>query len=361
MEGEERVAVTMSEIARRLNISIATVSRALSGKADTVSEQTRKAIFDAVGKYGYKKRRSVGKSVAFVIDKDSFNLSSQFYAQVISGIEEELVRNKYYFHFNSVEREHFELTRINLDFQDLAGIIMVGVYHDDFVLTLRRTETPMVLLDYYIPTEDFPAVLIDNADGVLKACKYLASLGHTRIAYLSGDRVETSAQERLYGYHRAQELFGFESDPALVVQDCKSRIDEGFRGMTELLEGKIRPTAVMAYNDLIAAGAMDAIRRQGLSVPQDISVVGFDDIGLAAEVNPALTTVHVPKHTMGTLAVQKLLEIVKGGEESVQKTLVPTSLVVRSSTGAPPGQGRAVAGEDQAPRGSLGGPSSPAR
>jgi DNA-binding LacI/PurR family transcriptional regulator len=324
--------VTMNEIAKHLNISVATVSRALSGNTDTVSEETRKAIFDAVEKFGYRKRRTVGKSVAFVIDKDSFNLSSQFYARVISGIEEELIRNKYFFHFNSIEKEKFDMTKINLNFNDLAGVIMVGVYHDDFVLRLRHTDIPMVLLDYYIPTEDMPSVLIDNADGILKACKHLASLGHRRVAYLCGDTVETSAQERLYGYHRAREIFGFTNEPGLITTDCKSRIDDGFKATRELLKNKPFPTAILAYNDLIAIGAMDAAKQQGLSIPKDISVVGFDDIDLASEVNPPLTTVHVPKRTIGILAVKKLLNIIKGKEDAAQKSLIPTSLVVRKST-----------------------------
>ena len=301
----------MNEIAEKLNLSIATVSRALSGKADTVSEETRKAIFEAVEKYGYRKRRTIGKSVAFVIDKDSFNLSSQFYAQIISGIEEELIRSKYYFHFNSVEREKFDLTKINLNFNDLAGVIMVGVYHDDFVLKLKSIEIPLVLLDYYIPTEDIHTVLIDNADGILKACKYLTSLGHTRVAYLSGDSVETSAQERLYGFRRSQEMFGLDGDRDLVLMNCKSRMDEGFEAMNAILDIDRLPTAVLAYNDLIAVGAMDAIKQRGLSIPQDISLVGFDDIGLASEVNPSLTTVHVRKRTMGIMAVKSLLQIIK--------------------------------------------------
>jgi DNA-binding LacI/PurR family transcriptional regulator len=332
------MAVTMSEIAKNLHVSIATVSRALSGKSDAVSEETRKAIFEYVEKHGYLKRKSIGTTVAFVIDKDSFNLSSQFYAQIISGIEEELIKHKYFFQFNSIDKESFDLARINLDFSGLAGVIMVGVYHDDFVLKLRHLEVPMVLIDYYIPTEDIPAVLVDNTDGVLKACRHLASLGHRRIAYLSGDAVETSAHERLFGFQRAVKEYGLDRDPALVVENCRSRIDEGFRAMAGLLERGARPTAVVAYNDLIAVGAMDAIKQAGLSVPGSVSVVGFDDINLAAEVNPPLSTVHVPKKAMGTAAARRLIDIIKHREETPHKTLVPAWLVNRGTTAAPPPQ-----------------------
>jgi LacI family transcriptional regulator len=326
---------TMNEIAKQLHISVATVSRALSGKAEAVSEETRKAIFDLVEKNGYRKRKSIGTNVAFVIDKDSFDLSSQFYARIISGIEEELVRHKYYFHFNSMDKDNFDLAKINLDFSSLAGVIMVGVRHDDFVLKLRRLEVPMILIDYYIPTEDIPAVLIDNPDGILKACKHLVELGHWRVGFLSGEEVETSAHERLFGFQRAREEYGLDPDPALVVRNCRSRMDEGFRGMKQLLALKVLPTAVVSYNDLIAVGAMDAIKNAGLAVPGDISVVGFDDINCAAEVNPPLTTVHVHKKTMGATAAQRLVQLIKRKETSQGKILVATNLVVRESTAAP--------------------------
>ncbi len=328
------MAVTMKEVAEQLKISVATVSRALSGNPDAVSEETRRAVFDFVEKHGYFKRKSAGTNVAFVIDKDSFELSSQFYARIISGIEAEIVRGRYFFQFKSVERDNFDLARINLDFSGLAGVIMVGVYHDDFVLKLRRLSVPMILLDYYIPTEDIPAVLIDNTDGILKACRHLSSLGHRRVAYLSGDPVETSAHERLFGFQRAVTVFGLDREPGLVVENCKSRIDEGFRAMAGLLKSERPPTAVVAYNDLIAVGAMDAIKHAGLSVPKDVSVMGFDDIPLAAEVNPPLTTIDVPKRTMGAIAARRLVDIVKKKEDIPHKTLIPARLVVRSSTAA---------------------------
>jgi len=338
-EGREAFLMpyTMNEIAKQLHISVATVSRALSGKTEAVSAETRKAIFDLVEKHGFRRRTSVGTHVAFVIDKDTFDLSSQFYARIISGIEAELVRHRYYFQFHSLEKEHFDLAKINLDFGSLAGAIMVGVRHDDFVLKLRRLQVPIVLVDYYIPTEDIPSVLIDNTDGILKACKHLAALGHRRVAYLSGEEVETSAHERMYGFQRAREEYGLDPDPALVVRGCRSRIDEGFRGMTEILGLKELPTAVVAYNDLIAIGAMDAIKGAGLRVPGDISVVGFDDINPAAEVNPPLTTVHVHKRTMGSIAAERLSRIIETQQPLHEKILVATDLVVRGSTGAPRG------------------------
>ncbi len=324
--------ITMTEIAEKLGVSSATVSRALSGRVDSASVETRKAVLEMAEKYGYRKRKIIGKSVAFIIDKDLFNLSAQFYSQIISGVEEELVKKKHYFHLAIIERDSFDLSKLNLNFKDLVGVILVGVYHDDFVLKIKDIGIPMVLVDYFIPTEDLPAVLIDNTDGIMKACKHLADEGHKRVAYISGDDEETSAQERLYGYIRALDLFGFDKDESLVIKNSAGRIDSGFKAMEMILDNTSHPTAVVAYNDIIAIGAMQAIQQRGLSVPKDISIIGFDDIGLASEVLPPLTTMHVPKRTLGTVAVRKLFNLIQGKNNSVTKVLLPARLIIRKST-----------------------------
>ena len=323
--------ITMQEIAQELNISVSTVSRALSGYHGKVSEETKKAILDLAGKHGIQRRKIVGKNVAFVIDRELFNAGSSFYNSVISGIEAELIKNRYYFQFNSVDRKNFDLKSINLNFPDIVGVIFVGFYHDDLVLELKNKEIPIVLLDYHLPTEDINSVLIDNTDGILKACRYLAELGHTRVAYISGDRVQSSAQERLFGFRRAKELFGLLDDPALLGE-CKGRIDQAREVMNKIIDSGINPTAVVTHNDVFALGAMDAVKQRGLSIPADISVIGFDDITLAREIVPALTTVHVPKHMMGVMAVRRLLHITEGKEYPYKKILLSTRLIIRNST-----------------------------
>jgi DNA-binding LacI/PurR family transcriptional regulator len=209
---------------------------------------------------------------------------------------------------------------------------MVGAYHEDFVLKLRDLDVPMVLVDEYIPSEDILSVMIDNTDGIIKACKYLHELNHVRIAYISERRNETTAFERFYGFKQAQEMFGFIKDDSLIAE-CDGKVSDGYRAMEEILEkNTVRPTAVLAYNDIIAFGAMDAIKHHGLSIPEDISVVGFDDINMAKEVNPPLTTVHVPRHLMGVISVQRLIDVIQGKKDLINKVLVPTKLQIRKST-----------------------------
>lgn len=326
--------MTMQEIARKLNISVSTVSRALSGQHDKVSKDTKNAILTLARKHGVQRRRTMGKNVAFVIDRELFNDCSNFYSSLISGIETELIKNRYYFQFNSVDRINFDLKDINLNFSDIIGVIFVGFYHDNLVLELKNRSIPIVLLDYHLPTEDIDSVLIDNTDGVLKACRYLSELGHSRIAYISGDKALSSSQERLFGYRRAKELFDLLDDPSLHIE-CNGRIDQAHEAMNRILDSSTRLTAVITHNDVFALGAMDAIKQRGLAVPEDISVIGFDDIAMARQMAPSLTTVHVPKHTMGIMAVRRLLHITEGKEYPNKKILIPTKLKIRNSTASP--------------------------
>jgi DNA-binding LacI/PurR family transcriptional regulator len=328
------MSVRLKDIAESLNVSVSTVSKALTGDVG-VSEATKKAVFEVVEQIGYRLRKTNCRSVAFVIDKEYFNLSSQFYAHIISGVEEELVKHNYYFQFSSVDRDAFQLEKINLNFKDLAGVIMVNYFHDEFDLKLRQFDIPVVLIDYYIPTADIPTVLIDNTDGILKVCKHLSSLGHSRVAYISGLNVETTTHERLNGFRMAQNLYGFDIDEGLVILDCEPTQDNGYAATEKLLAKAPRPTAIVCYNDALAVGAMDAIRSAGLSIPQDISVTGFDNFDLGTIVKPPLTTVHVPLRDMGVLAVDRLMELIGGKISPIQKILVSTRLVVRDSTAKP--------------------------
>lgn len=327
------MGVTMDEIARKLNVSVATVSRALSGRSAMVSPEVRKEIQEAARRYGYKKRRTVGKSVALIIDRQLFTVSSQFYNGIVEGVEQQLISSRYFFQFHSVEQGTGQLDELNLNFPDLAGVIDVGGYHDELTEKLHDMGVPVVLIDHHIPTADVPAVLIDNSDGMVQACKHLSDLGHRRVAFLACDPPVTNGHERLFGYRRAVEIFGFDDDPQLV-KFCGGRIDEAHQAMNGILERGLKPTAVLTHNDARALGVMDALKQAGLRIPSDISVVGFDDITLSHEVVPALTTVHVPRKTMGITAVQRLLDSIQGKENPFIKVIVPTNLVVRGSTAA---------------------------
>jgi LacI family transcriptional regulator len=333
------MAVTMKEIAGARGVSIATVSRVISGSEDAVSEEVRRSILETAERMGYRPRRKIGRTVAFLIDKEMFNLSSLFYTNIISAAEKEVASRKYFFQFSAIARGEVPPDRLKLRFNDLAGVVIVGTYNRDFLLRLRAQRVPVILVDYAVPTEDIDAILVDNVDGIMRAAKHLAELGHTRVAYISGTIDGLSSQERRHGFDLARSAFGFLDEPELV-EECPESISGGFEAMQRLLGRRKagRPTAVIAYNDMVALGAMDAIKQQGLAIPDDMSIVGFDDISLSAEVTPPLTTMQVHKELMGRLAVETLFHTIAGKSDFTRKILLPTRLVVRESTAAPRGE-----------------------
>ncbi len=332
------MAVTMKEIAGARGVSIATVSRVISGSEDAVSEEVRRSILETAEKLGYRPRRRIGRTVAFLIDKEMFNLSSLFYTNIISAAEKEVASRKYFFQFSAIARGELPFNRLSLRFNDLAGVVIVGTYDRDFLLRLRAQKVPVILVDYAVPTEDIDAILVDNVDGIMRTAKHLAELGHRRVAYISGTIDSLSSQERRHGFDLARTAYGFVVEPELV-EECPESISGGFEAMQRILARRAakRPTAVIAYNDMVAIGAMDAIKQHGLAIPADMSIVGFDDISLSAEVMPTLTTAQVPKDLMGRLAAETLFHSIAGRSHYTQKILLPTHLVIRESTAAPRG------------------------
>ncbi len=335
------MAITMKEIARALGVSIATVSRVLSGSEDSVSDEVRGAILEAAERMGYRPRRKVGRTVSFLIDSELFNLSSPFYSNIISGVEKEASLRRCVFQFSAVTHEDLAAGRLTIKFNDLAGVVLVGTYDAELIARLRSLRVPVVMVDFWVPTEDIDTILVDNVDGIMRAGRHLAELGHRRVAYISGTIDNISSQERRQGFSMARVSYGFSDEPALV-EECAESISGGFEAMKRLLDRPDAPTAVIAYNDMVAIGALDAARQRGLAVPDDLSIVGFDDISLCSEVTPPLTTVQVPKELMGKLAVETLFHAAAaagsttaGAAPSTRKVLLPTRVIARGSTASP--------------------------
>ena len=323
------MAITMKEIANIAGVDISTVSRALNND-QTISLDVRGKIHDIARQNSYKKRRTKAKNVSYVIDKRYFLLTSHFYNRVIEGIEDEVKKQKYVFQFNSLEPNQFSLVNINI--KNLAGMIITSCNHDDFILEIKMLGIPVVLVDYYLPTEDISSVLIDNTDGIIMGMQYLSSLGHRRIAYLKGDIAEIGSYDRFIGYRKAVQMFDLDDDERLVI-GCDFSIKSAYEAMRDFLDSGIdHPTAVLNVNDMVAIGAMEAIKEKNLRIPDDMSVLGFDDIDLAGEVIPRLSTIHVRKRTIGRLAVQRLIQLIQGKDIEYNKILVAPILRVREST-----------------------------
>ena len=324
--------MTMKKLADMFGVSVSTVSRALRNDRGISRDLTgRIRAAAAEGRYGA--RRRAGRQICYVIDKRFFLLTNRFFNRVIEGIESESKSHGYAFQFHSLDPEEFSLASVPL--RNVAGIIITSCYHDEFIAEVKRAGIPAVLIDYYLPAERISSVLVDNVNGIFAAAGYLASLGHRKVAYVKGDISEIGARDRLDGYLRAIDSFGLDSDPRLLIESDFS-IKGAYAAVRRSLEAERRhPTAFLCVNDVVAMGAMEAIKSHGLTIPRDVSVMGFDDIDLASEVIPRISTMHIPKEILGKLAVRRLLQIVRGEEIEFEKQVVMPWLVVRDSTGRP--------------------------
>jgi LacI family transcriptional regulator len=315
-----------------------TVSNVLNGRPGA-SEETRRRVLDAVERLGYQPSlaaRSLKSGRTGLIGVMTLDLTGQYGLEIIRGIADELASNEREMLINATyqdavrERERVEFLARGL----VDGVLMVApVLEEDTMRVLRRKKLPCVVIDPRHVDVPLPRVTVDNYGGMRQAAQHLLDLGHTRIAYIRGNADLESSAVRYQGFHDALRLAGVDVDERLVTESDFT-YTQGFRIASALI-AEHRPTALLAGADLIALGAVDAARACGLRVPEDISVVGFDDLPQAAQTFPALTTVRQPLHDMGQLAARMLLGLIDGRPVLMQDMRMPTELVVRGTAAQP--------------------------
>ena len=204
----------------------------------------------------------------------------------------------------------------------------------DFIGNLTQRKFPFILIDHQGAGRECPAVGATNWQGGYNATEYLISLGHTRIGFITGSMDLGCAVDRLDGYRSALRTNHIADAPELVYEGDFTQPD-GYAGACALLDLPEPPTAIFASNDVMAMGAMDAVRNRGLRIPDDVSIIGFDDIPQSSLVRPALTTVSQPLEKMGRVATQMLLDLLKNPEKEADRIELPTQLIVRDSCISP--------------------------
>ncbi len=326
---------TIKDIARLANVSVSTVSKALNARAD-VSERTRKKIIQIAHELNYDVSRlrreaplvqSQNINVIFCREEKPLSLNP-FYSRVLEGIEAELALN----HFNLVlsllpNRKDVPLPA-PLASGEVDGAILVGVFNQDFIDRIKRIKQPVVLIDPKIIVEEFTQVLIDNEHGCYMATQYLIEKGHRRIGFISGPLERQSFFQRYLGYKKALQFNDIPIEKELVQT---GGLEEGYENTMRLLRLPNRPTAIVSANDINAIYGIRAIQEMGLKVPDDVSIIGFDDIELAKMSSPQLTTIRVYKEEMGSIAVRLLLQHLRCEINKPVTSIVPTRLVERSS------------------------------
>ena len=340
-------SATISDVARVAGVAKSTVSKVLNGRMG-ISLETREKVLRVAKELHYRPSiiaRSLKSKRTRAIGLVLPNILNPFFLSILKGVEDAAIDNGYIVVFcesgNEKRRESIYFQIFEERWVD--GVIFSGVDSDSeeerYIRSLRERGIPVVLIDREIEGYFTNAVLIDNEGAAFTATIHLLELGHRRIASIVGPQNVRIFVRRLEGYKSALNKYGLGFDPELIVEEDLS-VEGGIRATRRLLEKGLDFTAIFANNDLMAIGCMKELQRNGIAIPKDVSVVGFDDIPLALLVNPSLTTVAQPAYEMGVEAVNLIKKSIEGRDGIESKVILPTKLVLRESTaplGRPPG------------------------
>jgi DNA-binding LacI/PurR family transcriptional regulator len=334
-----RDSVRLEDLAELAGVSIATVSRALNDSA-AVNFKTKQMIWKLAREHGYAFRRNMPAgpigavaTIAIVIPRPQGRvgrLSDPFIMELVAGIGDAARDRGCDFLVSHVAPTSFEDVSALMVTNRADGIIFLGqsTLHREFN-QLARSENRFVVWGAQLPDQAYCSVGSDNTMGGRRACAHLARLGRKRIVFL-GDTEAPEALQRFQGYLQARDAAGLEPDPALVVP-AHFDVEEAEASVDALLGRRIRFDGIVAASDMIALGAIRSLTRAGVRVPDDVSVVGYDDVQFARYSNPALTTISQHADKAGRVLVSKLLS--SGGSDDIRSERVPTDLIVRDSCG----------------------------
>ncbi len=330
---------TQEEIAKALHISTATVSRALNGKPG-VSPAVRQKVFELANQVLYKpnpvaQQLATARSfaIAFVVKRHLIWADNPFYERIMMGAEQEVERHGYHLVAITIDEElHSEhALPPGLDPRRLDGLLIAGPeLSRRMILRLLALGVPAVLVGNSLAGVPVNTVASQNYEGGYAATRHLIEHGHRHIAYLSGPPDAAPVQERCEGYLRA--LREHDLEPIIVAQPGLSII-HGQQGYPELMARYPATTAIFAANDPVAIGAMQAAKEAGRTIPNDLAIIGFDNLTWTETTEPPLTTVYIHKQQMGKLAARRLLDIMQDGQGPVASILVENELVIRKSCG----------------------------
>ncbi|PLT34484.1 LacI family DNA-binding transcriptional regulator [Bacillus sp. V5-8f] len=327
--------VRIVDVARKANVSTATVSRVLS-KSGNVKKDTTERVLKAIESLNYQPnilarqlRRLETKTILVVVP----DITNTFFSKVLRGIESVAIDSGYQVllgdTLNDAERESGYLNILRQKKAD--GMILLTARVDGEVVEDVAKQYPVVIACEYTEGTTIPTVSIDNVSSARKATEHLISLGHKRIATITGPFDSVLGRDRLKGFQQAMAQHGIPMD-SLLVQEGDFTFESGYNVMQKLLALNVPPTAIFAANDEMAIGAIKAVKSKGLGVPKDISVVGFDDIKFASIFEPSLTTIAQPSYEIGKKAIQLLIKLINKDELDKNQYILEDKLIVRDSS-----------------------------
>lgn len=329
--------VSIQDIAKRLGISVSTVSKALNNYSD-VSAATRERVQQAAREIGYhpsaaaqslRKRRTnkVGLVVNYPI-----GFIGEYLSRLVVGAA--LAAENKGFHvilYSPVDDQFDQLIRI-CRAREVDGILLLwGTLTPENIALMNEEKMPFVIVARREAEYNAPYVVGDNFGGALELTRHLISQGHQRIGYTSWDEEWTTNQDRIAGYRQALEEAGIPFNPDLIVPITRE-VDNRYAAVNRLLDLPNPPTAVFAFHDYVAIQALRAATDRGLRIPEDVAIAGFDNMYSSLITTPPLTTVNQPVQEIGQAAVENLLEQINNPNQAPSQTILPVDLVTRQST-----------------------------
>lgn len=330
------MSATIRDVAEEADVSVATVSRVLN-ESDNVREETEERVIEAARALDYhpsETARSLRAQKTHTVGVLLPNMHGEFYAQITQGLDR---RAREHGHHLLVSNSHTDESEAEAVLQSVRGrvdglIILWPRLTVRFLESFLPDDLPVVLLNTSVGQSRFDSLSFDNRAGAYAAVEHLAEHGHERVAIFTGGSENFDAQERLAGYRAAVEDCGLKADSSLELEGDFTR--ETGQALVETFLGlDPRPTALFASNDSMALGALRGLHEAGLRVPDDVALVGFDDIPTASYVTPSLTTVHAPTQELGEQAMDHLLARIQDDEKNPSHQTLETRLLARESCG----------------------------
>jgi len=335
----KRKKVLIEDIAKRAGVSLATVSQALNHPRE-VNRKTRQKILEICVQLGYTHKKAGHKrhlNLA-VLALDRYIPFTDFYGRVSVGILEEAQKQGFNVILEPFTKEQEELPRA-ISKNIIDGILVLGPLPREHILMLKQRNLPLVLCGHPVPGLETHTVMPDGRAGMYEAAKHLISLGHKKIAFISGGPIfDPVVADRLEGYRFAMFEAGLEIPKEYIVQADFVRYEDSHTAVEKLLGLDSPPTALLCISDPIAYIAYDHLRKKGIKIPKDISIMGFDDLPstfYVAPYLPEISTIHVDVENLGRTAVKVLLDVIENPSAIAYRHTLPVQLVIRKSTAAP--------------------------
>lgn len=334
--------VTIRDVAKRLNLSITTVSRALDGY-DDVAEGTRRRVVKAAHAMGYvpsraarQLRRRRADAIGYILPASGFQFTDPFFSQFIAGLGDEAAAHQYDLLVSTAApdtRAERELYERWVHGRRVDGIIITRMRLRDWrAQFLAKTRFPFVAHGHTLLRLKYPYIEMDARHGFCQMIAHLVERGHRRIAYIGAPASLTLQADRLAGYMDGLARAGLAPDPALIRQGDLTR-SGGYQAARQLLDLPVAPTAMVCVNDLTAIGALRAARERGLSVGRDLAIAGYDGTDDAEHAQPPLTSLRQPVYDIARQCAQMLFACIAGEPPADSQILLQPELIVRESTG----------------------------